>query len=173
MRLNETPLISELEIQARVRQLADEISAEYHDQPVLALVVLKGAAFFAADLLKRLQCELTVEFVRARSYTGMLPGDTVEFSHWPACDLRGKHILIVEDILDTGRTCQTLLDALQACEPASLKICALLDKPSGRVAPVTADYIGFGIEDIFVVGYGMDYNEAHRALRSVHELVET
>lgn len=172
MRLSETPLISELELQAKVRKLAQEINAAYAGKNVVALVVLKGAAFFAADLLKHLKCDVSVDFIRAQSYEGTSSGGEVSFKYWPDCTLKNSHVLLIEDILDTGRTCAAILEKVQAQAPASVEICTLLDKPSRRILPVQARFVGFTVEDQFVVGYGMDYNEAYRTLDSVHVLEE-
>jgi hypoxanthine phosphoribosyltransferase len=172
MHLSDKPLISELELRAGVQKLAQEINAAYEGKNIQALVVLKGAAFFAADLLKHLKCNVTVDFIRARSYEGTASGGEIAFQYWPECELKNNHVLIIEDILDTGRTCTAILEKVQAQAPASVEICTLLDKPARRTLPVQARFVGFTIEDQFVVGYGMDYNEAYRTLESVHVLEE-
>jgi len=168
MRPSDTPLISELEIQLRVRQLAAEINADYAGREVLALVVLKGAAFFAADLLKHLHCGVSVEFIRARSYEGAVSGGNIDFIYWPDCGFGGRDVLIVEDILDTGQTCAAIVEKIKRETPASVEICVLLDKPENRKTNVAARYAGFTIGNQFVVGYGMDYCEKYRNLNSVH-----
>lgn len=155
--------ISEAEINARIHILAREITAGLGDIPVTLVCALKGAALFAADLLRVLPPSYMLEFDRAKSYEGTVSTGKVT-RLMPAPVLTDRHVLIVEDIIDTGRTMQALLADYRAQKPASLHVCTLLDKPSRREVPVSADFIGFSIPDRFVVGYGMDYEEAYRGL---------
>jgi hypoxanthine phosphoribosyltransferase len=168
VRISERPLISEEAITRRVAELAETVSRAYDGRPLTAVVVLKGGLFFAADLLRRLTVPVTVEFMRARSYEGTDSSGVVEVLTRPDRPLTGANVLLVEDIVDTGRTTRVLLDALAQDRPASVALCALLDKPARRVVPVAAEFTGFAIEDAFVVGYGLDLDGAYRNLPAVH-----
>lgn len=171
MRLSDTPLIDAVRIAARVRQLANEISADYAQSEIVLLTVLKGSFLFAADLLRALSIGATIDFVQARSYDGTNSTGEVHFLYLPETAIAGKHVLIVEDILDTGRTAAAILEHIAALGPASVRLCALLDKPARRVTAVSADYVGFPIGDEFVVGYGLDYEERYRELPAVYTLL--
>jgi len=153
------------EIAARVDQLGRQISTDYADREMVVVGVLKGSWVFMADLVRRLTCRLTCDFVRVSSY-----GMGTETSGEPQLlldvreTLAGKHVLLIDDILDTGVSIQWLLRHLQGKAPASVRLCVLLDKPSRRRVEVRADYIGFEIPDKFVVGYGLDAAERFREL---------
>ncbi len=173
--------LSREEIGETVRRLAAEISRDYAGKRPLLLGVLKGAFIFLADLVREIDVPLTVDFIRAQSYQGstttgevvlsmggvvdvrgqdmLLVGDVV--------DVRGRDVLVVEDIVDTGTTVSCLLDYLRIGEPASLKLCAMLDKPSRREIRVVIDYLGFTVPDRFVVGYGTDLDQAWRNLPDI------
>jgi hypoxanthine phosphoribosyltransferase len=170
VQLSSEPLISEAAIAAKVVEMAAAITRDYASKTPVLVPVLKGGLFFAADLMRRLDFDLRVDFIRARSYAGHLSKGTVEFTFLPEQSLDGRHVLVLEDILDTGRTTSAVLDRLLAAGAASAELCALLDKPSRRVTPVTAKYIGFTIEDHFVVGYGLDCDECHRHLPAIYTL---
>jgi len=169
MRLLEPPLLTADAIQARVRQLGVRISEACAGQELVVIVVLKGSIVFAADLIRAMTVPVTLDYIRAKSYVGTEPG-ALQFSHLPDTRLEGRHVLLVEDILDTGRTCEGLLAHLATADPASIRICTLLDKPARREVPVEADFVGFRIDDHFVVGYGLDFNERYRELPAVHVL---
>ena len=164
MRRRSEPLISEQAIQARIVELAAEISRDYASRELVLAVVLKGALMFAADLSRKLTVPTSIEFVRARSYQGTRSSRRVQVTVFPEENLAGKHVLIVEDILDTGYTTHFLLDRFRDAKPDSLELCTLLDKPARRNIPVAARYVGFTIDDQFVVGYGLDYDEKYRNL---------
>lgn len=170
MLLNPEPLISAERIAARVAELAAQIRADYAGRRPLLLGVLKGAAFFTADLARALEMDVDLEFVRARSYVGSRSGGDVSVSRMDDLKIAGRHVLLIEDIVDTGRTLSLLCGRLLDCEPASLALCTLLDKPGRREVPVRVDYAGFEIENQFVVGYGLDYEERYRHLPGVHLL---
>lgn len=171
MRLSEKPLIEEGAIADAVARLGREISGRHAGRGELVLVVvLKGGTLFAADLMRRLDVPLSVEYIRAKSYDGTESLGDVNLPVLPEQPLAGKHLLVVEDILDTGRTTAAILKALAAQQPASLELCVLLDKPSRRVVPVEARYVGFTIDDHFVVGYGLDHDEHYRQLPAVYVL---
>jgi hypoxanthine phosphoribosyltransferase len=156
-------LISEDKVQARVRELAAEITRDYAGKDLTLLCVLKGSAFFAMDLAKHIDLPLTLEFLGVSSYQGgtETTGE-VRITTDVSKPMAGKHVLIIEDIIDTGLTMKFLLENLGARHPASLKLCSLLEKPSRARAKVTIDYKGFVIDDHFVVGYGLDYAEKYR-----------
>jgi hypoxanthine phosphoribosyltransferase len=164
------PLITAEQIAVRVRELAEEINDAYAGtrRPLSVIVVLKGACFFAIDLLKCLTVPTRLDFVKASSYAGM--GSTGEVHlhsdiHMP---LSGTDVLIVEDIIDTGLTASWLIRHLASHEPASVRLCTLLDKPGARTIPVIPDFTGFSIPNAFVIGYGLDYEESYRNLPAVH-----
>ena len=159
-------LISEEEIQTRVSELASQISADYADADDLVLVgVLKGAFIFLADLSRHLTIPRTIEFIAVSSYEG---GSKTSGAVRLVMDVRGniedKHVLIVEDILDTGHTLKYLTGILESHGPASIKTCALIRKAERAEVDVTVDYLGFDIGDEWVVGYGLDFAEQNRTL---------
>lgn len=170
MRLSEEPLITRDDIAERVAALAAQLREDYAATPLTLLVVLKGGAWFGADLVRHLPHDTTVEFIRAKSYEGEHSTGTVHFPVVPDSSLTDRHVLVVEDILDTGRTLRAALRLVESHFPASLKVCTLLDKPARRVASVQAHYVGFEIPDHFVVGYGLDYNELYRALPAIYTI---
>ena len=168
MRVSDQPLISAAAIAARVGELGLEITADYTGKRPLLLAVLKGASLFLADLARELPIELELDFVQARSYAGTRSTGNVALSRAEDLEVTGRHVIVVEDIIDTGRTAAALLERLRGLSPASLALCALLDKPSRRVVEVRPDYTGFCINDHFVVGYGLDCDGLHRNLPAVH-----
>lgn len=164
-------LFSAEQIVARVRELGEEISSDYRGRPVHLVGILKGAWVFLADLIRHLDLEATVDFIGIESYrTGTNPSGEVRITKDLDVSIEGRDVLVVEDILDTGRTFEYLLDVLQAHRPRSLKAVTLLDKASRRVRPVHADYVGFTIPDVFVVGYGLDRAQRYRHLPEVRIL---
>jgi hypoxanthine phosphoribosyltransferase len=165
-------LIPERRIRARVAALARRIEADYRDKRLNLLVVLKGASIFAADLMREVAIPFTIDFIAAASYgESVRSSGKVALRGLDALDLAGRDILVIEDILDTGRTCAALLDSLRRHGPASLALCTLLRKPAAVALDLPVGYIGFDIPDEFVVGYGMDYAERHRNLRDIHRLI--
>ncbi|AGY58249.1 hypoxanthine phosphoribosyltransferase [Gloeobacter kilaueensis] len=169
-------LYSEEEIALQVQQLAAQISDYYAPrvsiaEPLVLLPVLKGAFIFSADLVRQLTVPVRVEFLRASSYRSGTVSGALELDIPGASALRGQHLLILEDIIDTGKTVSQILMALRACEPASLQICALLDKPARRVSAIELAFCGLTIAgDRFVIGYGMDLAERYRELPYVGEI---
>lgn len=159
--------LSREEIRETVRRLAAEISRDYAGKRPLLLCVLKGAFIFLADLVREIDIPLTVDFVRSQSYKSSTTMGEVVLSMGDVVDIRGRDVLVVEDIVDTGATVSCLLDYLMIGEPASLKLCALLDKPSRRETSVDIDYLGFIVPDRFVVGYGTDLDQAWRNLPDI------
>ncbi len=157
--------ISEKRIQQRVQELGQLISSDYQGKELTVVCILKGSFIFCADLVRRLSVPAQVEFLRLSSYGKKRESSgKVEVLLGLKESLAGKHVLIVEDIVDTGLTLATLMEDLQQENPASLKLVSLLLKPSKLEHPVTADYVGFEIEDKFVVGYGLDDAEKYREL---------
>jgi hypoxanthine phosphoribosyltransferase len=165
-------LIAERRIRARVAVLARRIEADYRNKRLSLLVVLKGASIFAADLMRQIEIPFTIDFIAAASYgEGVRSSGTVALSGLDRLDLAGRDILVIDDILDTGRTSAALLGGLRRHEPASLALCTLLRKPAAAALDLRPAYLGFDIPDDFVVGYGMDYAEHYRNLRGIHRLV--
>jgi hypoxanthine phosphoribosyltransferase len=161
-------LIGREEIRDTVARLADEIKKDYQDKQPLFIGVLKGSFVFMADLIRQLDLPLEIDFVRLSSYgAGEETSGKVKIVHGLKTVIRGKHVLIVEDIVDTGVTISFLLNYLKRKKPASLKLCALTDKPSRRQVPVSIDYLGFTLPDKFIVGYGLDLDEKFRNLPDI------
>ncbi len=157
-------LVTEEEANEIVRSLGEQITRDYEGKNLVLVSVLKGAVVFMADLMRAVDLPLSIDFMVVSSYHKTESTGTVKIIKDLDTDLTGKDILIVEDILDTGRTLASLMEILKMRNPASLKICTFLDKPERRVASIEADYIGKVIPDEFVVGYGLDYDEAYRNL---------
>src|SRR5271170_5318168 len=166
------PLISERRIRARTAALARRIDADYRGQQLRLVVVLKGAVVFAVDLMRHITIPATIDFIAASSYgTGTRSSGRVALGDLGGLDVAGRAVLVVEDILDSGRTAAAIVDALQQRGPASLALCALLRKPAAGPRDLPAVYAGFDIPPDFVVGWGMDYAERYRNLRGVYRLV--
>ena len=164
-------LISAEDIARRVRELAAQISADYRGRPLRLIAILKGAWIFFADLIRHLDLEVTVDFLSFTSYgESAASSGTVKITKDLDQSVAGLDVLIVEDILDTGQTFEYLRGVLEAHKPRSLKVVTLLDKPSRRIRPVRADYVGFTIPDEFVVGYGLDYAQRYRHLPDIRIL---
>ena len=156
-------LFSEEEVNKRIAELGAEITKEYAGKELLLICILKGAAPFACELAKRIDLPVQLEFMRCSSYGNETESSgVVKISLDLEQPIRDKHVLVVEDIIDTGRTMNYLLEILKQRGPATIKLCALLDKPDRRVVDVDIDYTGFVIPDEFVVGYGLDYAQKYR-----------
>ena len=161
-------LLSSHQIAMRVRELADQISRDYYGRTPHLVGVLKGAWIFMADLIRNLSLEVTVDFLGIESYvSGTTSSGEVKITKDLDVSIAGRDVLLVEDILDTGQTYHYLQGVLAAHQPKSLKLVTLLDKTARRVVHVKADYVGFPIPDVFVVGYGLDYNQQFRRLPDV------
>lgn len=157
--------ISPEQISEALDKIAGEINDCYGDEDVIFCVIMKGSMIFAADLIRRLKMPVRVEFMRAKSYdSGTVASGEVNILCDMDCDIAGKNLILVEDIIDTGNTLYTLTQTLEKRKPKSIKLCTLLDKPSRRIAPLSPDFCGITIPDEFVVGYGLDYNERFREL---------
>jgi hypoxanthine phosphoribosyltransferase len=159
-------LITREQLQTRIAELGQQIKGDYATLNPMLVCVLKGALLFLSDLLRALDMPCEIEFMAISSYGGKHTESTgvVRIVMDLARSIENRHVLIVEDIVDTGRTLTYMLENLRTRRPASLKVCALLDKPSRRQAHVPLDYIGFPIPDKFVVGYGLDFDEHYRNL---------
>lgn len=158
-------LLREEEISAKVQELAAQISRDYKDKELMVVGILKGSVIFLADLVRNITIPTRFDFMAVSSYgASSKSSGVVRILKDLDSGIENRHVLIVEDIVDSGLTLSYLLDNLETRGPASLKICTLLDKPSRRVVNVDVHYNGFKIEDHFVVGYGLDYNERYRNL---------
>jgi hypoxanthine phosphoribosyltransferase len=158
-------LLSQEAVQAKVVELGAILDRDYADKKPLMICVLKGALMFMADLTRAMKISLELDFMAVSSYgVSTKSSGVVRILKDLEAGIEGRHIIIVEDIIDTGLTLKYLLENLKSRKPASLKICTLLDKPSRRKVDLTPDYCGFEIEDKFVVGYGLDFAEEYRNL---------
>lgn len=157
-------LVSEEEIKEICARLGKQISEDYKDKKLFLVSVLKGAVVFMADLMRNITCDCEIDFMAVSSYSGRKTTGVVKFKKDLDINPEGCDILLVEDILDSGITLSYLKNVLIQRNAASIKVCALLDKPSNRQADISADYVGTVIPDEFVVGYGLDYNEKYRNL---------
>ena len=166
------PLISAEQISERVGELARQIEQDHRGARLTLVVVLKGATVFAADLMRQIAIPFVIDFLSASSYRDSARSSGhVLIGDKSGLDLRGRRVILVEDIVDTGLTISTILGELRELGPASLDVCALLHKRVPGAAPVEIRYKGFEVPDVFVVGYGMDYAERHRNLPGIYELI--
>lgn len=166
------PLLSEQQVQIRVRELGALLTERLAGQKPLFISILSGAFVFASDLIRAFHGDCEVGFVKLSSYAGTQSTKTIQTVMGLEKDLRGRHIVVVEDIVDTGRTLHFFLDQLRRQEPASVCTVAFLRKPGAVEFPVQVDYVGFDIENKFVVGYGLDYDGLGRNLAGVYQQVE-
>jgi len=158
------PLFTSEEIQRKIHELGSRISQDYADKDLLVIGVLKGALFFMSDLLRSLRISVRMDFIHCTSSSKRPDGHPVLILADMQEDVRGKDVLLVEDIMDSGLTIKYLRNRLEAQGPASLKVCVLLDKPDRRKVQIEADYAGFRIPNKYVVGYGLDYQDRYRNL---------
>jgi len=166
-------LFSPAAIAARVKELGQTISADYQGRELLLVGILNGAFIFAADLAREITVPLKVDFVRAASYgQGSSSSGRVRLSKDVELPLAGRHVLLVEDIVDSGLTLARLRDLFLAREVASLRVCALIDKQQRRLVEVPVDYPGFVVERGFLIGYGLDYAEQHRQYPAIYRVRE-
>ncbi len=181
--LPKSVLISESCLQKRIRELGAQIFADYENQELVLLGVLRGSVLFFADLSRAIfsaqlenitrEVQIRFEFVQLTSYHNNTQPSAVELIRSGSNYLKQRHILIVEDIVDTGQTLDFLCEHLWTLNPKTVKVCTLLDKPSKRRVPVTIDYIGFEVPDAFIVGYGLDYAQQYRNLPYIALLEST
>ena len=159
------PIVTQEEMRARIRELGRQIAADYAQKDLILIGVLKGAYAFYADLARAIRLPLKVDFLVVSSRTGKArSSEKVKVLTELTEDIAGRDVLLVEDIVDSGRTVHHLRKTLSSRKPKSIKICALLNKPARRQVEVTVDYVGFNIPDKFVVGYGLDYQQKYRNL---------
>lgn len=164
-------IVTEADIRARVAELGKQIAADYAGKQLLVVGILKGAAIFAADLVRAIDLPVEVDFMAISSYGTSTVSTGVHRILKDLDDpIEGKHVLLVEDVVDTGLTLRYLKEYLEQRKPASLKVCSFLDKPSRRTVEIEAEYVGFQVPDVFVVGYGLDYSQQYRNLPYVGAL---
>lgn len=166
-------LISETQIARRVKSLARHIQKDYCGKDLVIVSLLNGTVLFLADLIRHLDLPLRLDFMGVSSYGSGTTSRKLVFTKELRIDVKGREVLLVDDILDTGKTMRAVLKKLRALKPNSIQTCVLLDKPSRRKKKITADYIGFEIPDEFVVGYGLDYAEHYRNLPYIGVLKPT
>jgi hypoxanthine phosphoribosyltransferase len=165
------PLISEAQIQTRIRELGAQIAADYPEGTLFLVCILKGACYFLADLSRAIEREVRIDFMGISSYgMGKTSSGEVKITKDLDISLQGAHVLIVEDLIDSGVTLSYLMNLLQQRQPKSIRCTTLLDKPQNRLSSVEVNYVGFQIPDEFVVGYGLDYAEKYRNLRGIYIL---
>ena len=158
-------LYTQKEINNRIKDISNELYKQYKDEEVVFICTLKGAVFFTCDLLKKYKGNARIEFLRVSSYNGKNTTGKIELNLSISKDnIENKNVIIIEDIIDTGYTLKFLKEYINDMKPKSLKICTLLDKKARRKVKIEADYTGFEIDDLFVVGYGLDYKEQYRNL---------
>lgn len=158
-------LITEKEIQKRVTEMANQIMEEYKEKEITLICILKGSIFFTVDLARKMKNDVKIDFIKVSSYgNGTTSSGQVELKLDLKDSIENKDVIIVEDIIDTGRTLSYLIKFLKARKPKSLKLCTLLDKKERRKLDIKIDYTGFTIPNKFIVGYGLDYDEKYRNL---------
>jgi hypoxanthine phosphoribosyltransferase len=160
----ERVLITEKEIARRIKVLAGKIERDFRKRDLVIIALLNGTVLFLADLVRHLNLPLRLDFIGVSSYGSGTKSRKLVFTKELRLDVRGRDVLLVDDILDTGKTLSRVLPKIRALKPRRIKICVLLDKPSRRVENISADYVGFEIPDLFVVGYGLDFAERYRNL---------
>ena len=157
-------LISDQQIERRIKALARDIERDFRGRDIVVIALLNGTVLFLADLIRHLNLPLRLDFIGVSSYgAGTRSGDLV-FTKELRLDVRGRDVLLVDDILDTGKTLSRVLPKLKLLKPRRIRTCVLLDKPARRIEKIAADYVGFSIPDLFVVGYGLDFAERYRNL---------
>jgi hypoxanthine phosphoribosyltransferase len=167
-------LIPQDEIASIVEGLAKEISKDYAQGDVVVVCILKGAFMFLSDLVRHLEIPVQIDFARLASYgSGTKSSGLIEITKDIEISVEGKDVLIVEDIIDSGRTVRFIKERLALSKPRSIKVCSLLDKKARREVEMEADYIGREVDDVFIVGYGIDFNEAYRNLPEIYYVTTT
>ena len=159
-------LIDNEKLQKRIKDIALEIEKDYVGKELTLVCILKGSIMFFSDLAKNINKNIKLDFIRISSYESYESKD-IKLVEGLLSDIKGKNIILVEDIIDTGKTMNYLIPYLQKLKPNDIKVCTLLDKPSKRIVPFKANYVAFEIDDKFVVGYGLDFNEDYRNLNYV------
>lgn len=165
------PYISAGQINEQVKKIAGEINADYNDKKPLFIVILNGAFMFAADLFKEVTVDAEICFIKLASYKGVTSTGQVVTAIGLDTDLVGRQVVIVEDIIDTGKTLSHFLPQIKYHHPASLKIAALLHKPEAMITPVKIDYLGFSVPNKFLIGYGLDYDGLGRNIKEIYQML--
>ena len=166
------PYISASDISGRIKEVAGQLNRDYQGRKPLFVAILNGSFMFASDLFKQLSIEAEICFIKLASYKGTKSTGHVITAIGLDMDIIGRDVVIIEDIVDTGKTLSEFLPQLQHQQPASMKIVALLHKPEATVYPIKIDYLGFSIPNKFVVGYGLDYDGIGRNMKEIYKLVE-
>ena len=169
------PYISETEIADAIQTLAQAVDQDYGGKSLVVVAILKGAFIFVADIIRKLKTPIDrIELIRLSSYgSGTTSAGSVKIlNDLPPAAISDQHVLLVEDIVDTGRSTSIAIDLLKQQNPASIRLCSLLDKPARRIVPVHIDYCGIAIEDKFVIGYGLDWDERYRDLPAIYVVDE-
>ena len=169
---NFEPFLTAAEVESAIQKIAGQLNKDYSGNRPLFIAILNGAFMFAADLFKKLTIEAEICFIKLASYKGTKSTGHVITAIGLDIDLIHRHVVIIEDIVDTGKTLSKFLPQLNNQQPASLKICALLHKPEAAVYPIKIDYLGFSIPNKFVVGYGLDYDGLGRNIPEIYKLAE-
>lgn len=169
---NFEPYLSAERIAEKIREVAGQLNRDYADKRPLFIAILNGAFMFASDLFKEVNIEAEISFIKLASYKGTKSSGHVITAIGLDMDLIGRHVVIVEDIVDTGKTLSEFLPQLEHQQPASMKIAALLHKPEATVYPIQVDYLGFSVPNKFLLGYGLDYDGLGRNIPSIYHLVE-
>jgi len=165
------PCISAEDLEKQVNDLATRINLDYEGKSLIVIGILKGACIFLSDLVRRLSVPVEIDFIRLASYgTGSVTSGEIRLTKDVELPIEGRHLLVVEDIVDTGATLVWLLEYLRKRQPESVKICALIDKLERREVEVPLDYVGIRVDKGFLVGYGLDFAEKHRNLPAIHEV---
>ena len=164
-------LISEEEILRRAREIGQQITKDYKGEEVVVLGTLKGSLLWMSDVVKNINLDVKLDFIQASSYgSSTISSGVVKVGYEPSENMYNRNVIIMEDIVDTGNTLSYIVKKLEERNPKSVKICTMLDKPSRRVSDIKADYIGFEVENLFIVGYGLDYDQRFRNLPYVSYL---
>ncbi|MGN0673096.1 MAG: hypoxanthine phosphoribosyltransferase [Anaerovoracaceae bacterium] len=166
-------LISEEEILRRAHEIGQQITKDYKGEEVVVLGTLKGSLLWMSDVVKNINLDVKLDFIQASSYgSSTISSGVVKVGYEPSENMYNRNVIIMEDIVDTGNTLSYIVKKLEERNPKSVKICTMLDKPSRRVSDIKADYIGFEVENLFIVGYGLDYDQRFRNLPYVSYLTE-
>lgn len=166
------PLFDEATISKRLAELGSQITADYRGEPLLVVSVLKGAFIFTADLVRQIRLPLEVDFIGLASYEGTQSSGHVRITSDLSAKIEGRHVLLVEDIIDTGKTLDFLRDMFSLRQPKSLKVCTLLSKPESHEMKTQLDYVGFEISKEFVIGYGLDLDQRFREIPYIAQVTE-
>lgn len=167
------PYMTEVTVLERIAQLAEQIDKDYAGKKPLFIAILNGSFMFASDLFKYITIEAEICFIKLASYKGTKSTGQVITAIGLDTDIVDRHVVVLEDIIDTGKTMNEFLPQLQNQQPASLKIAALLHKPEATAYPITIDYLGFSVPDKFLLGYGLDYDGLGRNLKEIYQLTES